>query len=180
MRVTAFHLSCGFAFTFIIAGFIAGHFFGLRWNKTASFPRGIYQVTAFNSAEIPRGSLVMACPEQTEMQREARDRGYLPWGFGCSGGFAPLFKKVMAMPGDSVDVTPIDIKINGAPVVNSGRLEADGSGRAMPPLPTSGEVPSGMVWLLSDYAPRSWDSRYFGPVPMHTIEGFARPIWTFD
>lgn len=178
MKITAFRLAIGLVATVVIGGLIAGHSYGFRLNKTASLPPGIYQVKEAMPAEIERGNIVMFCPEQSEVQLEARERGYLPWGFACPGGFAPLFKLAMALPGDVVEVAPAGITINGQPVVNSSRLETDSDGRALPPLPTSGVVPPGMVWLLSDYAPRSWDSRYFGPVPVDTVYGLARPVWT--
>lgn len=180
MKIPTFRLALALVATVTIGGLVAGHSYGLRWNKTASLPPGLYQVTAATPAEIERGSMVMFCPEQSEVQLEARERGYLPWGFACPGGFAPLFKIAMAVPGDVVEATPAGITINGQPVVNSSRLDADSLGRALPPLPTSGEVPPGMVWLLSDYAPRSWDSRYFGPVPVDTVYGLARPVWTVE
>ena len=33
------------------------------------------------------------------------------------------------------------------------------------------------VWLLSNYDPRSFDSRYFGPVPAANVLGVAHPVW---
>lgn len=180
MKITAFRLSVGLVAALTVGGLVAGHSLGLRWNKTESLPPGVYQVTEIDPATIQRGSMVMACPEQSPVQLDARERGYLPFGFGCPGGFAPLFKIAMAVPGDVVEVTPAGITINGNPVANSSRLEADSEGRALPPLPASGTVPPGMVWLLSDYAPRSWDSRYFGPVPLDTVQGLARPVWTAE
>lgn len=180
MKIPAFRLALGLCGTVMIGGLVAGYSYGFRLNKTASLPLGIYQVTKIVPAEIERGNMVMFCPEQSEVQQEARRRGYLPWGFACPGGFAPLIKFAMALPGDVVEATSAGIKINGQSVVNSSRLQADSVGRAMPPLPESGEVPPGQVWLLSDYAPRSWDSRYFGPVPVDTIYGRARPVWTAE
>lgn len=178
MKLTAFRAAIGLVALSLVGGLVAGHSAGLRLNKTESLPIGIYQVEKTAAHEVKRGSIVMACPEQSEVQLEARDRGYLPYGFGCPGGFAPLFKIAMALPGDMVKAMPEGITINGQPVANTSRLTQDGEGKALPPLPESGEVPPGMVWLLSDYAPRSWDSRYFGPVPMGTVYGLARPVWT--
>lgn len=180
MKITAFGLAVGLVVVATIGALVAGHSLGLRWNKTESLPPGLYQVTAINPNEIQRGNVVMACPEKSEVQLEARERGYLPYGFACPGGFAPLFKIAMAVPGDTVMATTDGITVNGAIIANTSRLEADSEGRALPPLPASGEVPPGMVWLLSDYAPRSWDARYFGPVPLSTVYGLARPVWTTE
>ena len=178
MKNTAFRLSLVLVLLGGVTGLVAGHSLGYRWNKTESLPPGIYQVTDSAPAVIERGSMVMACPEQSEVQLEARERGYLPYGLGCPGSFAPLFKIAMAVPGDVVEATEAGITINGTPVKNSSRLAADSEGRVFPPLTASGVVPAGYVWLLSDYAARSWDSRYFGPVPLDTVQGLARPVWT--
>jgi type IV secretory pathway protease TraF len=37
-------------------------------------------------------------------------------------------------------------------------------------------VPRGYVWLMSDYNPRSFDSRYFGPIPVKQIQGPAKLV----
>jgi type IV secretory pathway protease TraF len=41
-------------------------------------------------------------------------------------------------------------------------------------------VRTGEVWLLSVHHPRSFDSRYFGAVPVTNIQGVARPIWVVE
>jgi type IV secretory pathway protease TraF len=41
-------------------------------------------------------------------------------------------------------------------------------------------VAKGEVWVISSYNPLSFDSRYFGPVPISRIEGFARPLFILD
>lgn len=180
MKLKAFPTSVALVALTLAVGLVAGHSMGYRWNKTESLPPGLYQVKEIAPDEIQRGSLVMACPEASSVQKDARDRGYLPYGLACPGWFAPLFKIAMAVPGDVVQATTQGITVNGAPVPNTSRLEADSTGRALPPLPQSGMVPPGRVWLLSDYAPRSWDSRYFGPVPLGTVYGLARPVWTTE
>ncbi len=170
------------AFTVIIvlfgAGVIAGHSFGYRLNMTQSLPLGLYRYVQVLPDAIQRGDVVFACPENNTFQQQARDRGYLPFGVGCPHWFAPFLKKAMALPGDVVDVTENGIVINDVSVVNSSRLSVDGQNRAMPPVPKSGVVSEGHVWLLSDFTMRSWDSRYFGSVPLETIQGIATPIWT--
>jgi type IV secretory pathway protease TraF len=39
-------------------------------------------------------------------------------------------------------------------------------------------VQPGHVWLAGSGHDRSWDSRYFGPVPVAGVRGVARPILT--
>ena len=52
-----------------------------------------------------------------------------------------------------------------------GALIADPQRGAYPVAPKE-------VWLLSGHDPRSFDSRYFGPVPeAKSVQGIARPVW---
>jgi len=149
---------------------------GIRINLSGSLPLGLYRLT---SSELERGSLVAVCPELSNPAvRVARERGYLePVWFTCDGGMAALLKQILALPGDWVDVSPDGIRVNGREIENSARLAVDGAGRPLPPLPVSGEVPAGHVWLFSGHAPESFDSRYFGPVSHAAIRGTATPIW---
>jgi type IV secretory pathway protease TraF len=38
-------------------------------------------------------------------------------------------------------------------------------------------VESGQLWLLSGHDPRSFDSRYFGPISVSSVQAVARPVW---
>ena len=161
----------------LTAGLLAGGTFGLRLNVTGSLPPGVYQVV---EGDVQRGDLVLACPDLTETLFEARARGYLPYGLSCPGWFGSLIKYAAALPGDMVEATRDGISVNGRPMPNTNRLDMDSEGRPLPPLPASGAVPDGRVWLLSTYAGRSFDSRYWGPVPLSTLRGRVRPVWLFN
>ena len=41
-------------------------------------------------------------------------------------------------------------------------------------------VAPGHVWLISTYSPLSFDSRYLGPVPISSIRGTVKPLWTIE
>ena len=161
----------------LAVGLVAGGAFGMRINLTGSLPLGVYQVVEGN---VQRGDLVLACPDLTEPLFEARSRGYLPYGVSCPGWFGSLIKYVAALPGDVVLATPDGISVNGRPMPNTSRVDTDCSGLPLPPLPASGPVAEGRVWLLSTYAGRSFDSRYWGPVPLSTLRGRVWPVWLFD
>ncbi len=175
----AVHLALLSLAGFTVFGLYAGHHLGYRWNKTKSYPSGLYKLVKSSPDSIARNDLVMACPGESELQKEARQRGYLPYGLGCPGGFAPVIKKAIALPGDSVEINQDQIQVNGEAIKNTSRLDADSQGRPMPVLPVSGKVKNGQVWLVSDYAPRSWDSRYFSSLPLENIQGKVYPVWTF-
>ena len=149
---------------------------GLRVNDTASMPQGLWQVGAVN-APLRRGEIVAVCPPETPPIREAAARGYLPAG-NCSGGYEPLVKPVAAVAGDLVTVRPQGIAVDGEPVEHTTQLVQDSVGRPLRPVP-AGTYPvlPGQIWLLSGHDPRSFDSRYFGPVPTANVRGVARPVW---
>jgi len=61
--------------------------------------------------------------------------------------------------------------------VNSKSHLRDRSGRPLPGTTANDViVAKGEVWVISSYNPLSFDSRYFGPVPISNIEGLARPL----
>jgi signal peptidase I len=81
-----------------------------------------------------------------------------------------LIKRVIALPGERVWAAGGRVYVNGdlllEPYLPRGTItDAFGPVR----------VPAGDVWVMGDNRPDSEDSRYFGPVPEHTIIG--RAIW---
>lgn len=151
---------------------------GLRVNNTASMPRGLWQVGAVDRP-LRRGEIIAVCLPDTTPIRVAAARGYIPAG-NCSGGHEPLVKPVAAVAGDLVTVTPQGIAVDGRAVEHTAPLVRDSAGRPLRPVP-AGVYPvmPGQVWLLSGHDPRSFDSRYFGPVPAANVQGVARPVWVF-
>jgi conjugative transfer signal peptidase TraF len=161
----------------LMLGVLFAQAVGLR--ATASMPRGIWRVEA-GGVQIERGEVVGVClPDRPEI-REAARRGYIPAGT-CPGGREPLIKPVAAIPGDLVTVTARGLAVNGEPVADSGALDKDSAGRPLRPIAAGAyRVPADAVWLLSEHDPRSFDSRYFGAVPVANIQGIARPVWVIE
>jgi conjugative transfer signal peptidase TraF len=152
---------------------------GLRVNATTSMPRGLWQVSGV-ATPLVRGSIVTACLPDTASTREAAARGYLSTG-PCPGGNEPLVKPVAAIVGDVVIVTPQGVAVNGQLVDNTAQRVRDDAGRPLRPFPPGVyPVMPGQVWLLSGHDGRSFDSRYFGPVPVTNVQGLARPLWVFE
>jgi conjugative transfer signal peptidase TraF len=144
----------------------------LRFPRTASAPRGLYLLTY---RPPRRGSWVVACLPDA-IATTGRDRGYLDAG-RCAGT-SEVLKRVAALPGDIVDLAAGGIRVNGAPLPGTARLARDSAGRPIPALsPGRYTVPAGAVWLLSTHHPRSWDSRYYGAVPLRGIRSTARRLW---
>lgn len=147
---------------------------GLRVNVTPSEPLGIWRIVK-PDRPILVGDLVFICPPDTDAMREARTRGYLRFGL-CDGWVAPLIKTVVATSGQAIE-TADDVRVDGRQVPHSRVARVDGQGREMERY-DGGVVPPGTVFLHSEF-PSSFDSRYFGPLPMDGILGLAREVWTY-
>lgn len=150
-----------------------GHSSGLRINHTPSLPIGFWSVSPLE-APLQRGQIVSFCPPGRPIFYEALRIGILGEG-GCRNGLEPLLKPVIAVPGDQLKVSTQGLILNGKPVPNSARIAL-----AMPVIaPGSYLLKQGEIWVASTTHPRSFDSRYFGAVPIEQIEGVARPILTW-
>ena len=151
-------------------------FAGLRVNLSGSMPIGLYRV---RSGPPVKGAMVLAClPARVAVF--ARSRGYVPNG-RCPGSTAPIGKVVLAMAGDSVEVTSEGLLLNGRPVRNTRPLAVDAAGRSLRRFPDGTYiVAQDEVWLYSPYSTRSFDSRYFGPLHVSSIRSRVLPLWTVE
>ncbi len=152
-----------------------------RINTSPSLPRGLY-------LEIPRGwlgrapargDLVLVCAPAAGAEL-ARRRGYLgdgPCGAGAAGGAAALGKVVLAAGGDEVSFGETGLAVNGRAVAASRALPRDARGRPLAHYPYgTWRIAPGELWLLAPYHPRSYDSRYFGPVAAAAVRGWLMPV----
>jgi conjugative transfer signal peptidase TraF len=145
---------------------------GLYW--TGSLPEPTFDPGRDLALEI--GMLVSAClPPQAATS--ALERGYLPEGT-CPSGAAPVGKVIAALPGDTVDVTDSGSFVNGELLPESAPLLRDSKGRAMPRLRGRFILRAETAWLYSGHSPRSFDSRYYGPVPLSGVRGQLFPLLT--
>ena len=117
------------------------------------------------------------CPPATDVFLEARRRGYLHSG-ACPGELEPMLKVLAGLPGDEVLQTSEALIINGRALPHSKALEEDDQGRPLPALATRRFVVRAGEGILVGDHPRSFDSRYFGSLPLAAIEGEARPVLT--
>lgn len=144
-----------------------------RLNLTSSLPLGIYDVT--DEAEV-KGLVVAIClPEP--LASESLKLGYTEPG-SCPSKTKPLLKIVAASSGDHVSTSPTGIAVNGTPLASSAPLKVDRRGRPLPPPWPSTTLPPRTIWLYAPH-PQSWDSRYFGPLPLSSIDVRMRPLLTF-
>jgi conjugative transfer signal peptidase TraF len=159
------------AFGVLLATFEVFGLVGLRLNFSPSLPVGVY-------VESRRANLVEFCPAEP-FGSLAIARGYREEG-SCRDGAAPLLKPIVAKPGDVVELSAEGISVNGWLLQNTAPLPKDAKGRALTPFPPGRyTVEPGYIWVASSYNPRSFDSRYFGPVPQHAIRAHLRPLLMF-
>lgn len=135
----------------------------LLWNTSASVATGLYRLT---SQQPLKGALaVIRLPEPFETLAETR--GYLPAG-------ALLIKPVAAGVGDTICRHGPLVVVNGRIVAQAST--ADPAGRLLPSWSGCFRLAPTDIFVVS-HEPRSFDSRYFGPVERRHVVGTAVPVW---
>ena len=168
----ALGLVVGLAAFVYVAPFLIAWAGELRINCSPSLPLGLYKKTTDS-----RAPLVEFCPQEP-YGGFAASRGYRSFG-NCPDGADPLMKPVVAKAGDIVDVSDRGIEVNGRLLSNTAPKLRDSQGRPMTPWPYGQyRVGADAVWVASSYNPWSFDSRYFGPIPVGIIRGRLKPLLT--
>lgn len=159
--------------------------FRLTYNTTPSLPIGIYRIVELR-APPGRGEFVGVCLEG-ETARLAIERAYVhrqalePYvhGVRCPSGAAVIGKPVAGVPGDTVALDRHGVWINGSLLPGGPGATRDSRGRSMPrPGWARRVLGRDEYWLQSTYSPKSFDSRYFGPVRKHQIVDLRTPVRT--
>ena len=150
---------------------------GIRINHTPSLPIGLWRISPAK-APVVGGQIVSFCPPDIAIFRAALRERIIGPGH-CPGGSEPMLKPVIAITGDEVHLTEPEIIVNGVVVPHTARVSlADVpilSEHVVPP--GSYRVRQGEFWVTSTSHTRSFDSRYFGPVPLEQVQGTADPIF---
>lgn len=151
--------------------------FGVVFNYTHSAPFGLYREEFESEATIhDPAPYVFFCPDRRwpSMRGEPNYRDPMRT---CPDGFSPLIKPVVAWPGDLVSVSANGIRVNGRPLPNSAPIERDSKGQQLRPF-AHGEYRVGPneLWVISSFSTRSFDSRYFGPIPLRSVHSWLRPL----
>lgn len=183
MLISSKHLALGVwtvAGLMILLGVLA-HTLGLHINLTPSMPVGLYQAQArLLDQPLQRGALVLICPPDTPALQLALNRHYIGAG-SCPTHSQPLLKPVAAIAGDTIELTANGVWINQTWLPNSAIQKTDSTGRPLPHWSYGlYTVQTGEFWLLSTHSPKSFDSRYFGPVQETRITATVTPLWTGD
>jgi conjugative transfer signal peptidase TraF len=156
----------------LVAGWLLKWFLCINL-VSASMPRGFFLL--LRSPGQPRPRLVLLClpPELAEL---GRARGYLGLGT-CPGGAAAVLKPVVAVGGDRVSIGPEGVRVNGVLLPRSAPLATDRAGRPLTVRWRGPAVlPPGSVLVVSTFTERSWDGRYWGPLPESLVQARAVPL----
>lgn len=86
-------------------------------------------------------------------------------------GQGNLVKRVIAIPGDEVEVNAGQAVVNGIPEDTHYDIFTSPADVST----ASYRVPEGYVFVLGDNRPGSADSRFFGPIPLSDVKG--RAVW---
>ena len=171
-RLSGYSACVRLAAVVFVSPFLVAWAGGIRINCSPSLPLGLYQKTTDN-----RAPLIEFCPQEPYGSFAAA-RGYRTTG-NCPDGADPLMKPVVAATGDIVNVSGSGIAVNAKLLPNTAPKTKDSQGRPMTPWPFGTyRVAPGVVWVASSYNPWSFDSRYFGPIPVRIIRGRMKPLLT--
>jgi conjugative transfer signal peptidase TraF len=143
--------------------------FGVVFNYTHSAPFGLYREQFDSEAAIHSPApYVFFCPDRRwpSMRGEPNYRDPMR-----------TCPDVVAWPGDIVSVSTNGIRVNGRLLKNSAPIERDSKGQQLRPF-AIGEyrVNPKELWVVSSFSPRSFDSRYFGPIPLKSVHSWLRPL----
>lgn len=135
------------------------------WNASASVPIGLYIVGRATQLQID--DLAVVTPPE-DVAAFLADGGYLPRG-------VPLLKRVLALPGQTVCRIGRTITVDSIAVGDA--RERDSHGRALRLWQGCRVVAEGDVFLMNRQSADSFDGRYFGPLPIASVVGRAKPLW---
>src|SRR2546426_785159 len=130
----------------------------VRLNLSPSVPVGVYRLARL-APPLARGTLVLL-PVPGAVR---------PWAS------LPLLKPVAGIAGDVACVLDGRLTVNDE---DYGPVLTEAHGMALPQWWGCTVVREGEVEVASK-APRSNDSRYFGPVPIAAVTAVAIPLWTW-
>jgi conjugative transfer signal peptidase TraF len=151
--------------------------FGLVFNYTHSAPFGMYREIP-EPASMPRhpAPYVFFCPDVRWPAMKGQPNYRTPMRT-CPDGFAPLIKPVIAWPGDTVETSAGGVAVNGHLLPHTATMDRDSSRRQILPFPAGKYlVQKNQLWVASSFSPRSFDSRYFGPIPLNSVRSWIRPL----
>lgn len=160
---------------------VACRVLGIVFNPTHSAPPGFYIRAArdLRHGGTAQANFILFCPDQKWPGFNNNPPYRAGWS-NCPDGNKALLKPVVAWAGDTVTVTPLGVAVNGSVLHNSMPLSKDTNGEVLHAYPLGNyNVKPGELWVISSHSRKSFDSRYYGPIPETSIRTWVRPLLTF-
>ena len=139
-----------------------------------SAPQGLWRIVDHDGATLhDRGNWIIVCPPVSKREHDLLFVNVSPDDEICTSRLS--LKQIAAIPGDQVIVK---FPYVFAPLRSVQAVDLDGNGVSLP-RPANGlySVDEGTYWVLTE-APRSIDSRYYGPITTADIVKTVEPVWT--
>jgi conjugative transfer signal peptidase TraF len=156
---------------------------GIIFNDTSSVPIGFYHIIK-SSSKIEQGDIIAFCLPDN-IAKMGLSRGYIKHSNNCANGSEKLIKKIIAVPGDIVQVTNQKITVINLSGVNIYPTPVKLIDKDK--LPVKKYIKNGIYrniqtyWVHGYGNPQySWDSRYYGGIPKSNITDRLKPLWTFS
>lgn len=143
---------------------------GIGYNNTESAPIGLWSKQKLE--KIERGTLIAFCPPNTAVIKHLVAMRPSMKGDCEDTGSIEFIKAVGAVAGDTVT-----LRENKRALVNGAEIPNTAASPKIAFPPGEYKVNPGEVWVFSTYNPDSYDSRYYGPVPVDRITGGAEPLF---
>lgn len=144
----------------------------ITFNHMASEPIGFYWMT-----HHPAPFAQVCLPSETEAQ--AIRLGVPPNPGTCPGGHEPLLKQLfVASDRHPIFFSAAGFTVDGRLLPNTAPVARTVNGKLLEHIPY-GTYTRGL-FAISTHHPRSYDSRYFGPVNPKSVARFARPLLVMD
>ena len=161
----------GMAALVVSIGVIAWRAWGptILINETPSEPMGFYRLVRHPLKDY-RLTMYVVFPVPPGLRPLVYGRHWMKDGI-------PLLKEILGLAGDHVCVFKDRLEINGHRV--GPVFQRDSAGLPLPHYLGCFEVQAGTFFAASQYLDKSFDGRYFGPLPLSQLQGEARPLWTF-
>jgi len=139
-------------------------YFGVHMNLSGSVVGTLWYEQPF--IRPARGMYVLVCLPDSVAQKY--DLGRHVQVAGSCGGYVPLLKRIVAIPGDAIKINHAGLSIEHTWIPNSRPYSSDGHGIELPVQSVNQVVPSGYIAVLGDTV-NSFDSRYFGLISLDWV-----------
>lgn len=162
------------AIVFLLVGYPVPNYFGRR--LLGSFRA--YKISSGSmSPTICQGERVVVAADAYKIRGPARG-DLIVFDFNSSGTIFP--KRVIGIAGDTVSAGPANtILVDDMPLKVPGPCAFRYFGGSYADLPSfkAVKIPEGTVFVVGDNLSNSYDSRFFGPIPLNEVRGKLKFIY---